>query len=162
VSNFMKVGCVLEATTSRRRWRHKESGGRAMVMLSRAVHLPEAQARSLGGECDGRCETVRALFVGIGIGVDVEEALVAGIEIGVDCVEGIVVEDGSFVEGSVAETLRVVVACIGDVEVVGVGGGNSVVCGVNFGGVTERIGFVGGIGSLGGENDFGGDEPSIA
>lgn len=86
MSNFMKVGCVLEATTRRRRWRHKERGGRAMVMLSMAVHLPDAQARSLGGERDGRCGIVTGLFVdvvGIGMGFDVEGVLV-GMGIGVD------------------------------------------------------------------------------
>jgi hypothetical protein len=55
-----------------------------------AVHLPEAQARSLGGECEGRCEVVLVLFVGIGIGFDVGEVLVEGMGIGVDCAEGMV------------------------------------------------------------------------
>lgn len=123
-----------------------------MVMLSMAVHLPEAQARSLGGECEGRCDVVLVLFVGMGMGCDVEGVLGEGMGIGADCVEGMV--DG--VEGA------------GNVEEVGVGdavvcvSGGDVVCCVVFGGVVERIGFVGGIGSLGGENDLGGEEPSIA
>jgi len=133
----MKVGCALEATTRRRRWRHKESGGRAIVMFSSAVHLPDAHALSLG-ECDGQFEIVRVLFVGIEIGFDVA----VGIGIGVDCVEEIVGVAYGFVGRAVG-------------SVIGVGCGIGVDCGVSFGGVIERIG-------LEGKNDLGGEEPSIA
>jgi hypothetical protein len=90
VSSLTNVGCVLDTTTNRRRWRHSDTGGRAMVLFSSAVHLPEVQAPT-GGEGDG--EEVR--MVGVSCAGRVLSAF--GMGIGEVCL----VDIGKVVEGMV-------------------------------------------------------------